>query len=108
MWPGVCPMGKAGCCCWSWNRRGRPKMVETDGYCCPNPHRLYYKLPTRGSTRWSGMGSAPARTRTNTKAEMQEKANAYIRTGTRLLWVVYPRSRTVYVYVFGPLDEPSS
>jgi len=34
----------------------------------------------------------------NTGIEMQEKVEAYFRAGSRLVWVVYPRSRTVYVY----------
>jgi Uma2 family endonuclease len=34
----------------------------------------------------------------NTKTEMQEKVTAYFQAGTRLVWIVYPRSRTIYVY----------
>ena len=34
----------------------------------------------------------------NSKTEMQEKVMAYFQSGTRLVWIVYPRSRTVYVY----------
>jgi len=34
----------------------------------------------------------------NTKTEMQEKIAAYFQAGTRLVWIVYPRSRTLYVY----------
>src|SRR5258708_5499834 len=34
----------------------------------------------------------------NTKTEMQEKVEAYFHTGCRLVWVFYPKSRTVYVY----------
>ncbi|MEP7284134.1 MAG: Uma2 family endonuclease [Chloroflexota bacterium] len=34
----------------------------------------------------------------NTKIELQEKVAAYFQAGVRLLWVVYPKSRTVYVY----------
>jgi Uma2 family endonuclease len=34
----------------------------------------------------------------NSKTEMQEKVTAYFQSGTRLMWVGYPRSRTVYVY----------
>ena len=30
--------------------------------------------------------------------EMQEKVTAYFQAGTRLVWIVYPRSRTIYVY----------
>jgi Uma2 family endonuclease len=34
----------------------------------------------------------------NTKLEMQQKADGYFAAGTRLLWVVYPASRTIHVY----------
>ncbi len=34
----------------------------------------------------------------NTRPEMQEKVNAYFAAETRLVWIVYPRSRTIYVY----------
>ena len=34
----------------------------------------------------------------NFRPEMQEKVTAYFLAGTRLVWIVYPRSRTIYVY----------
>ncbi|MEP7286950.1 MAG: Uma2 family endonuclease [Chloroflexota bacterium] len=34
----------------------------------------------------------------NTRIEMQEKVAAYFQAGVRLLWIVYPKSRTIYVY----------
>jgi Uma2 family endonuclease len=34
----------------------------------------------------------------NTRTEMQEKVDSYFGAGTRLVWIVYPRSRTIYVY----------
>lgn len=34
----------------------------------------------------------------NTEPEMQEKVSAFFEAGTRLVWIVYPRSRTIYVY----------
>ncbi|MEP7290120.1 MAG: Uma2 family endonuclease [Chloroflexota bacterium] len=39
----------------------------------------------------------------NTKIEMQQKVEAYFEAGVRLLWIVYPKSRTIYVYR-GALD----
>ncbi|MEP7287058.1 MAG: Uma2 family endonuclease [Chloroflexota bacterium] len=39
----------------------------------------------------------------NTKIEMQQKVEAYFQAGVRLIWIVYPNSRTVYVYR-GALD----
>jgi len=34
----------------------------------------------------------------NTQVEIHEKVRAYFRAGARLVWVVYPKSRAVYVY----------
>lgn len=34
----------------------------------------------------------------NTKIEMHQKIQLFFAAGTRQMWVVYPRSRTVYVY----------
>jgi Uma2 family endonuclease len=34
----------------------------------------------------------------NSQPEMQQKIEAYFSAGTHLIWVVYPRSRTIYVY----------
>ncbi len=34
----------------------------------------------------------------NTQPEMQQKVELYFSAGARLVWVVYPGSRTVYVY----------
>jgi len=36
--------------------------------------------------------------KSNTGEEILEKVGEYFRTGTRLVWVVYPRVRQVYVY----------
>lgn len=38
----------------------------------------------------------------NTKAEMRKKLNEYFQSGARLVWMVYPKTRSVAVY-----DEPS-
>ena len=34
----------------------------------------------------------------NTHLEMHEKVRAYFQAGARLVWIVYPKSRTIYVY----------
>jgi Uma2 family endonuclease len=34
----------------------------------------------------------------NTKQEMHEKVALYFQAGTRLVWIVYPKSRAIYVY----------
>ncbi len=35
----------------------------------------------------------------NTRLELQEKIALYFRAGTRQVWIVYPRARSVYVYM---------
>jgi Uma2 family endonuclease len=39
----------------------------------------------------------------NTKTEMHDKVKAYFRAGARLVWMLYPKSRVVYVYI-SPTD----
>jgi Uma2 family endonuclease len=34
----------------------------------------------------------------NTKVEMHRKVQLFFAAGTRLIWIVYPKSRTIYVY----------
>ncbi len=35
----------------------------------------------------------------NTRSEMHEKVIAYFQAGARLVWIVYPKSRAIYVYL---------
>jgi Uma2 family endonuclease len=42
----------------------------------------------------------------NTKAEMKQKLKEYFESRSRLVWFVYPKTRTVAVYV-EPSDEPA-
>ena len=43
---------------------------------------------------------------TNTKAEIRQKLKEYFESGTRLAWIVDPRSRTIAVYE-GPTEDPA-
>jgi Uma2 family endonuclease len=38
----------------------------------------------------------------NTKAEMRRKLNEYFESGARLVWMVYPKTKSIAIY-----DEPS-
>jgi Uma2 family endonuclease len=42
----------------------------------------------------------------NTPAEMQKKKREYFASGTRLVWIIYPKSQTVDVFE-QPSDEPT-
>jgi Uma2 family endonuclease len=68
-------------------------------------------LPSSGLIPQESIGSLPPTiaaeviSKTNTAREMRQKLREYFDSGAKLVWMVYPVSKTVAVYE-GPTDEP--
>jgi Uma2 family endonuclease len=61
------------------------------------------QLPTHEVPQQPIFGLAPALaveviSKTNTRAEMERKLREYFKAGVRLVWYVYPKTRTIRVY----------
>jgi Uma2 family endonuclease len=64
------------------------------------------KLPDEPILALSPALAVEVLSESNTKAEMRQKTSEYFEAGSRLVWLIYPKTRSVAVYE-SPSDEPA-